>query len=218
MLRIETLKISDGALREGLLYDLLGRLQHEDARERTVRAMAGRYQVDTQQGRRVAATAEKLFAQCAADWQLQNGLESSVLDWAARLHEIGLDISHDGYQRHGAYIAEHADMPGFPRAEQRYLAYLIGSQRHSLQAVEAGVLPKGWRTSALRLAILLRLAVLLNRSRKSDAAPAPTLRVTPTTLMLEFDRPWLEQNPLTVADLDRERDFLLEVGYELRFG
>ncbi|MBT8087952.1 MAG: Ppx/GppA family phosphatase [Gammaproteobacteria bacterium] len=218
VLRIETLQISDGALREGLLYDLLGRLQHEDARERTVRAMAGRYQADEEQGRRVAVTAEKLFEQCAVDWQLQSGFESKVLDWSARLHEIGLDISHDDYERHGAYIAEHADMPGFPRAEQRYLAYLIGSQRHSLEAAESDVLPGAWRESALRLAILLRLAVLLNRSRKSEAAPVPALRVASTSLTLEFDGRWLGDNPLTVADLEIERDFLLAAGYELCFG
>ena len=218
VLRIEKLHISDGALREGLLYDLLGRLQHEDARERTVRAMAGRYHADAEQGGRVAAAAARLIEQCAEDWDLQTEFESSVLDWSARLHEIGLDISHDGYQRHGAYIAEHADMPGFPRAEQRYLAYLIGSQRHSLDAARVRALPKPWRESALRLAILLRLAVLLNRSRKSEAAPVPKLSVTSATLTLEFDPQWLTENPLTVADLERERDYLLSAGYELHFG
>ena len=217
VLRIDKLQISDGALREGLLYDLLGRLQHEDARERTVRAMAGRYHADAEQGGRVAATAARLIGQCAEDWGLQTEFESSVLDWSARLHEIGLDISHDGYQRHGAYIAEHADMPGFPRAEQRYLAYLIGSQRHRLDAAQVRVLPEAWRESALRLAILLRLAVLLNRSRKSEAAPVPKLGVTSTTLTLEFDQQWLLDNPLTVADLERERGYLLSAGYELRF-
>jgi exopolyphosphatase/guanosine-5'-triphosphate,3'-diphosphate pyrophosphatase len=217
-LRIDKLQISDGALREGLLYDLLGRLQHEDARERTVQAMAGRYQVDLEQARRVSATASALIEQCAVDWQLRKGFEPSVLEWSARLHEIGLDISHQDYQRHGAYIAEYADMPGFPRAEQRYLAYLIGSQRGPLDVAVVKALPRAWRESALRLAILLRLAVLLNRSRKSEAAPVPRLSVTSTTLTLTFDPQWLGDNPLTVADLEREREFLLAVGYELRFG
>ena len=126
VLGIESLKISDGALREGLLYDLLGRLQHADARERTVEAMAARYSVDQRQSRRVAEMASALRQQCAEDWSVQSDLAEQMLDWAARLHEIGLDISHDGFQRHGAYVAEHADMPGFPRAEQRFLAFLIG--------------------------------------------------------------------------------------------
>jgi len=217
VLRIERLQISDGALREGLLYDLLGRLQHEDARERTVQAMAARYHVDTEQSRRVAETAARLHGQCALDWNVRSDFEIRVLDWAARLHEIGLDISHDGFQRHGAYIAEYADMPGFPRAEQRYLAFLIGVQRDRPDASRLKTLPKGWRDSALRLAILLRVAVLLNRSRNNDAAPALKISVTEHSLSLRFDKEWLDANPLTVADLEREQQFLAEVGYSLTF-
>ncbi len=218
VLRISELQISDGALREGLLYDLLGRLQHEDARERTVIAMAARYHVDPEQSRRVAETAALLHGQCASDWGLNSEFEIRVLDWAARLHEIGLDISHDGFQRHGAYIAEHADMPGFPRAEQRYLAFLIGGQRNDLDASRLQTLPRAWRNSALRLAILLRLAALLNRSRNDAAVPMLKFKVAEQSLALRFDKEWLEVNPLTVADLEREKGFLHEVGYELQFG
>lgn len=218
VLRINALQISDGALREGLLYDLLGRLQHEDARERTVAAMAARYHVDSEQGRRVAETAALLHAQCAGDWGLDSDFEAHVLDWAARLHEIGLDISHDGFQRHGAYIAENADMPGFPRAEQRCLAFLIGVQRRVLDAAKLKQLPKVWRVSALRLAMLLRIAVLLNRGRSAGAAPALEITVSDSTLMLRFDAAWLEANPLTVADLEREKEHLEAVGYQLQFG
>jgi exopolyphosphatase/guanosine-5'-triphosphate,3'-diphosphate pyrophosphatase len=214
-LRVSSLKVSDGALREGLLYDLLGRLQHEDARERSVSAMAARYQVDEAQARRVAKTAAVLLAQCADAWRLDTPLCDRILDWSARLHEIGLDISHDGFQRHGAYVAEHADLPGFPRSEQRLLAFLIGSQRHEINSHFQDSLPKAWRETALRLAILLRLAVLLNRSRSQAELPTVTLAVDEKFLSLRFDSSWLEANPLTVADLDREIAYLLPVGYEL---
>ncbi len=218
VLRIEELQISDGALREGLLYDLLGRLQHEDARERTVVAMAARYHVDPEQSRRVEETVALLLGQCASDWGLNSEFEIRVLDWAARLHEIGLDISHAGFERHGAYIAEHADMPGFPWAEQRYLAFLIGGQRNNLDASRLQTLPRPWRNSALRLAILLRLAALLNRSRNDVVIPRLEFKVAEQSLTLLFDKEWLEANPLTVADLEREKGFLHEVGYELQFG
>ena len=217
VLRIEELQISDGALREGLLYDLLGRLQHEDARERTVAAMTARYHVDAEQSRRVEETAALLHGQCASDWGLNAEFEMRVLVWAARLHEIGLDISHDGYERHGAYIAEHADMPGFPRAEQRYLAFLIGGQRNNLDASRLNTLPRSWRISALRLAILLRLAVLLNRSRNDVVIPGLEIKVVQQSLSLRFDKDWLVDNPLTVADLEREKGLLHDVGYELQF-
>jgi len=217
VLRISNLKISDGALREGLLYDLLGRLHHEDARERTVRAMAARYNVDKSQSQRVAESACMLLEQCAEPWELTPQLAEQVLVWAAHLHEIGLDISHDGYQRHGAYIAGNADMPGFPRAEQRFLAFLIASQRHDIAMRQQSELPRAWRTPALRLAMLLRLAVLLNRSRNQATIPPIYLQATEQSLELTFDAAWLEANPLTAADLEREKSFLSAVGYKLSF-
>lgn len=217
VLRIERLKVSDGALREGLLYDLLGRLRHEDARERTVRAMARRYNVDEAQAQRVADTACLLLGQCAEQWSLTSALAEQGLVWAARLHEIGLDISHDGYQRHGAYIAENADMPGFPRAEQRLLAFLIASHRHQIVTRYLQELPRAWREPALRLAILLRLAVLMNRSRNDAEIPPAELSVGARSLALTFDTEWLQANPLTVADLEREKRLLAQAGYELGY-
>ena len=216
VLRVEKLRVSDGALREGLLYDLLGRMRHEDARERTVRAMAARYQVDKRQAKRVRATAATLIDQVGESWFKDPPWAAQMLDWAATLHEIGLDISHDGYQRHGAYVAEHADMPGFPRAEQRLLAFLIGSQRYGIDGRLRRQLPNAWREGATRLAILLRLAVLLNRARSSESVPLLRAEAIDETLRLEFDAAWLAENPLTIADIKREQQRLRDVGYRLQ--
>jgi len=217
VLRVRSLQVSDGALREGLLYDLLGRMQDEDARERSVRALAARYHVDKKQAGRVARTASMLLKQCAKQWQLDDPFSGRILQWAARLHEIGLDISHDGYQRHGAYIAAHADLPGFPRAEQRLLAFLIGSHRHNINTRYQRILPRAWRERALRLVLLLRLAVLLNRSRSEVQLPRIGLAVGETSVEISFDPEWLEANPLTVADLEREIGLAQAVNYELSF-
>jgi len=173
--------------------------------------------VDVEQANRVASTAQMLLAQCADAWELDAPICGRILDWSARLHEIGLDISHDGFQRHGAYIAEHADLPGFPRAEQRFLAFLIGSQRHQISTRFQRILPRGWRETALRLAMLLRLAALLNRSRSAIDIPAIRISVTDDTATLTFDSAWLEANPLTVADLDREVGYLAAIDYELTY-
>lgn len=217
VLRIPKLRISDGALREGLLYDLLGRLQHEDARERSVKAMSARYHVDVAQANRVAATANLLREQCAERWRLDAPLLVKMLDWSAQLHEIGLDISHGGFHRHGAYVAEYADMPGFPRAEQRFLASLIGSQRHQINTRYQKQLPSSWQVSALRLTMLLRLAVLLNRSRSDLELPTIIVTAGDQSIDLCFDPEWLQANPLTVADLVREQGYVQQVGYELLF-
>jgi exopolyphosphatase/guanosine-5'-triphosphate,3'-diphosphate pyrophosphatase len=217
VLGVERLRTSDGALREGLLYDHLGRLQHEDARARSVRAMARRFSIDSAQAVRVAGTARMLLMQCAHAWQLESDLAGRLLEWAATLHEIGLDISHDGFQRHGAYIAENADLPGFPHAEQRALAYLIANQRRDLNLRYGRSLPASWRDQAFRLALLLRLAVLLHRSRSTADLPPVRLTVGKKDLKLVFPKGWLRENPLTLADLRRERTYLRQAGFRLRF-
>ena len=217
VLRIDRLRISDGAMREGLLYDLLGRVQEEDARERTVQAMIGRYNVDVAQSARVASTTKMLLKQCEASWRLDSSIFRKVLEWSAQLHEIGLDISHSDFHRHGAYISEHADMPGFPQAEQRFLAFLIGSQRNQIASRSMRKLPRAWRERALRLALLLRLAVLLNRSRSNADLPGVTLIVAEESMELHFASAWLAENPLTVADLERESSFLQKVGFTLKY-
>lgn len=179
--------------------------------------MASRYHVDKAQARRVAVTARTLLEQCYAQWEFQMPFCERILDWSARLHEVGLDISHSGFERHGAYVTENADMPGFPRAEQRLLAFLIDSQRQQINTRRQRELPRAWRETALRLAALLRLAVLLNRSRSTIDLPRIDLEVGDRSLALRFADHWLESNPLTVADLEREQALLQGVGYDLEF-
>lgn len=217
VLRLDQLATSDGALREGLLYDFIGRLHHEDARERSVRAFALRYNVDQEQAARVADTARRLLAECAGVWEFDSDLAGKALDWSARLHEMGLDISHVGFDRHGAYIAENADLPGFPHVEQKLLAFMIASQRRQIDTARCNALPGSWQPKAIRLAILLRLSVLLNRSRSREALPDIGIDATQESLQLKFPPGWLNDNPLTVADLERETDFLKQAGLELTF-
>ena len=216
-LRIDHLKTSDGALREGLLYDQLGRLQHEDARERSVNAMAKRYNVDQEQAERVESTAESLLQQVANKWKLESETAANLLRWAARLHEIGLDISHENFQRHGAYIAENADLPGFPRSEQLLISRLIDNQRKQIDIARNKSLPSSWRKKAVRLAVILRLAVLLNRSRGNVGQIAVEATGGGNGLRLNFPPGWLADNPLTVTDLDRETEYLQKIGFELRY-
>ncbi len=217
VLRIERLKVSDGALREGLLYDHIGRLQHEDARERSVDALARRFNTDEAQAARVADTAATLLHQSADRWQLNSSLAPMILAWSGRLHEIGLDISHDGFQRHGAYIVANADLPGFPRSEQAVLAFVIANQMGTIDMQNAQDLPSSSRIAAVRLSIIQRLAVLLNRSRSTRELPPIEFVVSNESVDLEFPEGWLAENPLTIADLSREKKILASAGFELNF-
>jgi exopolyphosphatase / guanosine-5'-triphosphate,3'-diphosphate pyrophosphatase len=215
MLGVSHMEASDGALREGLLYDMLGRLQHEDARELSVKAMAARYHVDVEQAERVSATADRLFRQVQQSLGLDDARDRQLLAWAARLHEVGLDIAHTKYHRHGAYLLEHADMPGFPRNEQRMLAVLVGGHRRKLELDVLERLPPSWQRPARRLTVILRLAVLLHRSRTQEPLPGIELRVLVDGLALRVPEPWLAANPLTLADLRQEIEHLAGAGISL---
>jgi exopolyphosphatase/guanosine-5'-triphosphate,3'-diphosphate pyrophosphatase len=216
MLGIETMRVADGALREGLLYDLVGRLTDEDARTRSVRSMAVRFHVDAAQADRVEATSLAFLRQVREAWGLGEPLAELVLRWAARLHEVGLDIAHSHYHRHGAYLLQHADMPGFPREEQRLLAALVGGHRrkHNREVLEDLVPP--WHLKAEFLIVLLRLAVLLHRGRGPRALPEIDLQARGRSLEVTFPKGWLAEHPLTAADLEQETDYLRATGFRLR--
>jgi exopolyphosphatase/guanosine-5'-triphosphate,3'-diphosphate pyrophosphatase len=215
-LEIKEMRIAEGAMREGLLYDMLGRYRREDARERTVRAMQQRYHGDTAQAERVEATVLDFLEQTRDSWKLEEPLAHLALKWAARLHEIGLDVSHSGYHRHGAYLLENADMPGFPREEQRLLARLVGAHRRKLYLAGVEELVPPWDRAAVYLILLLRLAVLLHRGRSATALPPIELSVTPRSVEMRFPSRWLRDHPLTSADLQQEVDYLRVGGYRLR--
>lgn len=216
-LGIERMEYADGALREGALYDLLGRIRHEDVRARTVEAMAERYHVDRAQVASVRATALDFLAQARGAWQLGDEHNERLLSWAAELHEIGLDISHSGYHKHGAYIISHADMAGFSREEQRLLAALVGVHRRKFRNKAFDELPGDWARAGRRLAVLLRMAVVLQRGRHQDTLPDIGLTVREDKVGLRFPAGWLDDHPLAAADLDEEASFLAGGGFELSF-
>jgi exopolyphosphatase/guanosine-5'-triphosphate,3'-diphosphate pyrophosphatase len=214
-LGISQMDVSDGALREGLLYEMVGRLQHEDARDRTIRAVEKRYHVDTEQAARVEATALDLLAKVGRDWGISDEPYAHLLVWAARLHEVGLDIAHSRYHQHGGYLLENADLPGFVRLEQQLLATLVRYHRRKLDDFSLDHLQPQWRVPIFRLIVLLRLAVLLNRTRSPEEIPPVGLRARPESLEISFPTPWLAKNPLTEADLQQERDRLRACRFEL---
>lgn len=216
VLGIDTMRVAEGALREGLLYDLLGRLTDEDARVCSVRAMQARFHVDKDQAGRVEATALQFLRQVAEPWELSDPLAQMLLSWAARLHEIGLDVSHSHYHKHGAYLLEHADLPGFPQEEQKILACIVGAHRRKWHAEHVQDLSPPWHLKAEFLIVLLRLAVLLHRGRSPEALPGIGLRAKGRALTLVFPQGWLDDRALTIADLENEMRYIQAAGFSLR--
>jgi exopolyphosphatase/guanosine-5'-triphosphate,3'-diphosphate pyrophosphatase len=215
-LKIAQIEISGGALREGLLYDMLGRLHDQDSRERSIQAMQRRYHVDMDQAVRVEATAATLHSQVERGWQLADKRYRQLLVWAARLHEVGLDIAHARYHHHGGYLLANADMPGFVKLEQTLLAALVTFHRRKLDDPFLAEVPVDWRAPLFKLIVLLRLGVLLNRSRSPDELPQIELTPGNDVLDVRFPEVWLDRNPLTAADLEQEQSWLQARGFELK--
>lgn len=215
-LGLDSMDYSDGALREGVLHDMLGRFRHDDVREHSVQAMLARYRVDEAQARRVADTAAQLLAQ-VADLTL-NEDDADLLRWAALLHEVGTAISHSSFHKHGAYILRHSDMPGFSRQVQESLALLVGSHRRKIKAEQYHEIMEAGGLTLLRLVALLRLAVALHHSRSREALPDVRLEIDALALRLQFPRGWLAAHPLTQEDLAGEKEVFEAVGLGLSVG
>ena len=213
-LKLQQMTTANSALREGVLYELLGRLHDQDIREVTVASFMRRYQVDEDQANRVRELAQLLLAQCENKLQqLDHDTAAHYLAWAANLHEIGVTIAHGAYHKHSAYIVENADMPGFSNMEQETLGLLMKSQRRSLSKLEGHLLENSDR---LLLILIMRLAVLFHRNRQADHRPDLALTIHKSGYELSIEPGWLNENPLTAAELENEVGYWKEIGYQLK--
>lgn len=219
-LRIARIIASKSALREGVLYDLLGRIHHEDERDRTVAVFLSRFRVDRAQAARVEATALRMLDQTAGPWEIADPEGARhILQWSARLHEIGLSINFDSYHKHSAYLVQHSNMPGFSNADQATLTFLLNNQRKKLRLETMQLLPGDKLPDALKLCVLLRLAICLHRGRRTLDRDIPfSLVANQERVHLAFPPRWLDKHPLTNMDLREERETLGRAGIELTVG
>ena len=213
-LSIQYLNTSQGALREGLLHDLLGRVQNQDIRERTVDDLVRRYHIDQNHARRVREQGIALHAQVADPWQLTDADHQRLLGWAAMLHEIGMDIAHSQYHKHGGYLLQNMEMPGFSNQDQRKLAALVRAHRRKFPKDEFAELGDA-ESSLTRLAVLLRLAAVLHRARTGTSLPHVGMQATDQQLTMTLTPDWLGNHPLTRLDLEQEARYLRPIGIEL---
>ncbi len=211
-LDIEHLTYSRGALRLGVLYDLIGRFHHQDMRDATVREFMRRYHVDSRQAARVERAALEVLGQLIDIDAAEHENDLRFLRWAAALHEIGISIAHGGFHKHGAYIVSFADMPGFSKQDQERLAFLVLGQRGKLEKLPlAAAGDPIWR-----LVFALRLGALLHRSRDDQPLPACLVRTTGKGFEVELPVGWLLDNPLSAAALADEALNWQRIGSALR--
>lgn len=213
-LELQRMDHCEGALREGVLYDLMGRHGHEDVRERTLSSLMERYHVDLDQAARVEEKALEAFDQVASAWSLDDGVWRDLLSWAAKVHEVGLDIAHYHYHKHGAYLIEHSDLAGFSREDQHMLALLVRGHRRNIPKERFAEFGEEG-AKLIRLCVLLRFAILFHHIRGTQEMPQVQLKADGDSLDVAFPSGWLENNPLTQADFALEAEWLARVGFAL---
>ena len=198
---LQQMTFSEGALRLGVLYDLLGRTLHRDLRDATVEAFMTRYRVNARQAIQVADPACHLLAQIEPFAADADDPEYRFLRWAALLHEMGISVAHTGYHKHSAYILANADMPGFSRMEQGRLARIVLAHRGKLERVpDIDPASADWPLIAC-----LRLAAVIHRARDNRGVPDISLSRTKRGFVVEVPPGWLQALPLTAAAFEEER-------------
>ena len=216
-LEIESMEYSEGALREGLLYDQIGRQHDIDVRDKTVNRLMNRYSVDVEHAERVEKITKHLFSNAKKEWQLERIEDLKMIRWAARLHEIGLAIAHNQYHKHAAYLLSNSDMPGFSRQEQVLLSILVRLHRRKITLDLFDQVTDDIKIKLIKLIIILRLAIVLNRSRNAIKIPDVDIKIKNETIELDFQDNWLADHPLTEADLETEKNYLSVTDYKLIF-
>ena len=214
-LEIEHMSVSDKALREGALFDLKGRLQDDDVRETAIAGLCARHGVDVVHAERVKETALMLYRRVSDSWEFEDESSYDMLRWAAWVHEIGLAVSHAKYHKHGQYLIENADLDGFSDQERTMLATLVRCHRRRLDLGVFDDIADESRDSLVRLALLLRLAILLNRGRIDTAPSDLQVSAGKKRITLKFPTGWLDQHPLTQEDLLLERDFVAKLDFKI---
>jgi exopolyphosphatase/guanosine-5'-triphosphate,3'-diphosphate pyrophosphatase len=212
---VERLVPSPGALREGVLYDLMGRIHHEDARERTVGWLAERHGADPEQAARIERTALRCLEEIAAGSGLDRERAEKLLRWSARLHEIGLSVAHTGYHKHSAYLLANAHMPGFAREEQRELSAIVIGHRRRLRLPDFSNVDRERVDEVERLTLIFRVAATLHRGRDEGGPPVLRMRLGTRSVKLALPKAWLAERPLTQAALLEETAYWRAAGYEL---
>ena len=214
-LNIETMRTSKGALREGVIYDLVGRLSHEDVRERSVNAMVARYGADPAAAEVVGDRVMWLAQSVAVAWEL-TARDIEMLFWAGKCHEIGAAISQKHYHRHSAYLLENSDMAGFSQGEQEILAALVRVQRGKIERGAFESFSSQESVKLFRMVALLRCAVVLKHAELLGPLGEFSIEASDQNLMLALPDPWREKYPLTTHELEQSVSALSRLNITLK--
>ncbi|HKK45911.1 MAG TPA: HD domain-containing protein, partial [Balneolaceae bacterium] len=173
---IEQVKISESALREGMILEYIDRqkkslnlsLQEDftDPRRRSVFELLQKCDWHEKHSRHVARMATQLFEAFKDELELTDQ-DGELLEYASFMHDIGYYISHRKHHKHALYIIRHADLKGFTEDEINIMANVARYHRRSTpkkRHKRFRKMDKSDQQRVRKLSGLLRIADGLDRS------------------------------------------------------
>ena len=214
-LNIDQLQLSSGALREGLLYEMLPNSRNIAIRYRTLNGLSLKFHIDTLHAQRIQNQVTTLLGNFAPTWQLVDENHAQLLNAATSLHEIGLLLEYKRHQQHGAYLLNNADIPGFEQAERQFIAAMVKLYKGGIDVELLKSLSIMSFNHACYYLAILRLAIILCRRRQDDVLPDYQAKVDENTIYLCLPELWLQQHPLIADELLQEHKELQKIGLRL---
>ncbi len=202
-LGVKSLKSIEAGLRMGVLWDLYLRERKKDRRQESIKRFMKRFGVDDMRAAKAASNALAFYRQLAGD----SGPLERLLGWAAKIHEVGMAVSHTGFHKHGAYLALHADLPGFTSQEQHILSILLLAQKGNLRKVQDALA----EPEVMKAILALRLGTIFMHARIDPAIESTRLKLR-TRIDLEVARRTLSTHPTLSYWLSKEQSAWEEVG------
>ena len=211
-LDLQALRYCPGALREGVLYELIDGPNYRDIRETTAESLSQHYNIDERHAKQVVKTTKYLYSQ----WKKQSPITipihlESILYWAAQLHEVGLKINFSSIHKHSSYILQNSNLPGFNEEQQLLLSSLVRYHRKSINIDNLPYFSLFEYKHIISLLQILRLSILINNQRNNDlnlnAFRLKLIDDKLTNITLEIDETFIENNKLILLDLEQEQKY-----------
>lgn len=209
---LQQMDVSSGALREGLIYEMLDGPKSFSVTKRSIRKLTEQFSVDTVHAENIQRHSEDLLSHY--NRKIKKRI-LNLLEGAIKLHEIGLSIAHSHYHKIGAYLVQHADMPGFSNQQKLVMATWIRLHRRKISKSVLANLTERQHEVVMSLLVVMRLAVIFARNRHFEPVPIELFQWHGNQIQLGVNADWLVDHPLIKADLKDEVKRWRAIGVEL---
>lgn len=213
LLKLDELIVAKGALRHGLLYDMMNEENDApaDLCDASITYLTTRFGVNMKHAQNVAKVALGFFDAVSPSLEksdnnaheltrLELAKPRQILGWAALCHEIGAAISHSESQKHGAYILDNTELMGFAQSELHRLSLLVLGHCGKLKKLDVDFEDDRFITKLLAL----RLAVIFCHSRNMPVLKNIHFERADNIFLLSLPSAWQQAFPQTCYLLEEE--------------